>query len=691
MVATALLVATAWIALPGGGDAAAATVSSVSVTTGLSDGQVVHVSATGVPTGTTYLAVECGPEAITLYTGGWPNGDVNPEDGCEGQQSTVLFSGQTDAVSGSLRLRARLSAPVGPIDCTVEACFVAFFSLAGGAPLLLTNISFAADACAPPGSCQTGVEPGIGGRATAAPAASTSAPPPFATATSGHPAVIGATAGVAGDLSPVGAVTGEPTGAFAALPVPSTPVAGEGIVRLDLAAPGTDWGTNVPTSVVADVAVDGGTAQQLVLFRGATPFVYAGGLGPLTTGTHSVSIAVDDALSSTGSGGGDIEVHDVQLLVVRPDNPGYQAISHAPIVYGRSTSALHDTPLLEYATSSSPTGATHLGYTEVFSHEDVGTAFVPFAESVAWGRLTDIETFFSLDAAADGTPSNATFFSGAVPADYPDNLNAIAEVHVPFTGTWDGTHPIVRDATGNNDFSQVGTSAFRFRPVPVAPHPSGRPREAVMDANPWTYRVMGEEIARWYVNFTTDSASPEQGDARQYAYVELHATGAGVSTIGVDVQLDGSSTWYANDFGSGYPAVGGGTSRTVIKLPTWWMGHSITSVRLRVFPTGATSAVQVSSLRIFGLDQGWGFHELNVPTPTVVDGFLFHASPAPNDTTTTTTSTTTAATPSTTPLGPSTSVGATVATSPDTTVSAVGVSPMATPATPLPETPTYTG
>ncbi len=131
MVATALLVATAWIALPGGGDAAAATVSSVSVTTGLSDGQVVHVSATGVPTGTTYLAVECGPEAITLYTGGWPNGDVNPEDGCEGQQSTVLFSGQTDAVSGSLRLRARLSAPVGPIDCTVEACFVAFFSLAG--------------------------------------------------------------------------------------------------------------------------------------------------------------------------------------------------------------------------------------------------------------------------------------------------------------------------------------------------------------------------------------------------------------------------------------------------------------------------------------------------------------------------------------------------------------------------------
>ncbi len=449
--------------------------------------------------------------------------------------------------------------------------------------------------------------------------------------------MIGATAGVAGDLSPVGAVTGEPTGAFAASPVPSTPVAGEGVVRLDLAAPGTDWGTNVPTSVVADVAIDGGTAQQLVLFRGATPFVYAGGLGPLTTGTHSVSIAVDDALSTPGSGGGDIEVHDVQLLVVRPDNPGYQAISHAPIVYGRSTSALHDTPLLEYATSSSPTGATHLGYTEVFSHEDVGTAFVPFAESAAWGRLTDIETFFSLDAAADGTPSNATFFSGAVPADYPDNLNAIAEVHVPFTGAWDGTHPIVRDATGNNDFSQVGTSAFRFRPVPVAPPASGRPREAVMDANPWTYQVMGDEITggtptspptRRALSRATPASTPTSSCTQAGRACRRSA-----STCSSTARTPGTPT--TSGRGIRRPARG---RRTVI-APTWWMGHAITAVRLRAFPASATASVQVSGLRIFGLDQAWGFHEVAVPTPSVVEGFLFQPAPAPADTTTTSTST----------------------------------------------------
>ena len=673
---------------------------AVSATTNLVDGQTVDVSLTGIPNGSTYVVVQCGPPAIQIVLKQEKSGDTNPEDGCEPQQNTLLFSQNSTSIQGQLQLRAKINAAVGTIDCTKVQCFIAFFPAAGGSGLQLVNISFASDACAAPGSCALGDAPGVAGRATPALPDPNGAPATIATASAGSPVSLTRTAGVAGDLSPAGSESGPAIGPLEQLAAPSTAVTGEGMVRLTLAAPGTDWGTNVPTSVVVDVSIDGGTTQQMVLFRGATPFVYAGFTGPLTTGDHSVTVAVDTALSQTGSQSPTVDVHDVQLQVVAPDNPLYRAFAYAPVMYGRSTSAIHDTPLLQYARSS-PLGAgvTSLDYTEVFTHEDTGTAFVPMFESGAWGRMSDIESYFSLSVQADGTPSGPTFFSGNVPDDYPDTQNAIAETDVAFTGNWDGNHPIVRDATGNNDFSQVGTTPFRFQQAPVAPPASGRPREAVMDTNPWTYHVMGDEIARWYTNFTTNAAVPEQGDARQYAYIELHASGSGVTALGVDVQLDGDPTWYGNDFGSGYSLAGTGTSRTVVKLPLDWEAHTVTGVRIRVFPTSATSSVQVSSITIGELDQNWNFNQVVLPVPTIVDGFMFQATAPTTTTTTSTTTTSTTSTSTTIPREPSTSVaptappGSTSTTMPSTPTTAGSRSAdnLAQPATAVTAAPTFTG
>jgi hypothetical protein len=80
------------------------------------------------------------------------------------------------------------------------------------------------------------------------------------------------------------------------------------------------------------------------------------------------------------------------LEVVTPSNPAYLAYSYAPVMYGRSTSALHDVPLLIYADEPSAGGvATRLSYVVVWSHEDAGTGFAPFVEWGRWGRMTDIE------------------------------------------------------------------------------------------------------------------------------------------------------------------------------------------------------------------------------------------------------------------------------------------------------------
>ena len=603
---------------------AAAAPLTVTPSADLVDGQELSLVATGTTPGSTFVFVECGPSALLITFGQLPPDD-NPNDGCEEQRNTVLFSDAAGVAAGTLRASAVLSAATGTSDCRVVQCFIALFALAGGPSLQLHDLSFSPDACAAPGSCAVPAD-WAPNDPTRRAAASTAARRVSAGIPSDRPVIASTThtvtrhvdAGLAGDLTQPGAVTGPYTGSLGSPSPPDAPVAGEGLVRLALDAPGTSWASSHPTAVVVDVSVDAGPSQQIVLFRGSSPFVYAGFTGPLTTGSHQVSVAVDGALSV---GRRQAHVEEMGLEVVAPDNPSYLAYAYAPVMYGRTTSALHDTPLIDDA------GATDLGgggsrvsYTVIWSHEDAGTGFVPSLLGGSWGRFTDIENAMSLNVEPDGTVSGASYLWGGQPPGYPDTQGAVSETDVPFAGSYWGHHPVLRDATGNNDFSDQGTTAFRFQQAPLPGPPSGQPREAVMDANPWTYQVMGEEMDRWYTDVSLDPRSPQPGDARQYAYVQLDATGTGVSSVSVDLQLDGSPTWYDGDFGSGYPLHGAGQVRTVVKLPTDWTSRTITGARLRVFPAGAAASVQVQDLTVRGLDAGWDLSVHAAPAPAVVSG-----------------------------------------------------------------------
>ncbi len=316
-----------------------------------------------------------------------------------------------------------------------------------------------------------------------------------------------------------------------------------------------------------------------------------------------------------------INVLAVELEVVAPTNPSYLAYAYAPVMFGRSTSALHDTPLIDYASAVPQAGgAVRLTYTIIWSHEDAGTGFVPFLLGGSWGRLTDIENAMSFTVAPDGSVSNAVYLWGGQPPDYPDTQGALSETDVAFGGSFFGHHPILRDATGNNDFSDQGTTGFRFQQAPVAPPAAGDTREGAMDANPWTYQVMGEEVGRWYTDISTDPSSSRPGDARQYAYLQLDTTGPGVTSVGVDLQLSGSGKWYQSDLGSGYPLVGTGRVRTVVKLPVGWTARAITGVRLRVFPATAAATLTVSSLTVRALGPRWQYSMRPTPAPSVIGG-----------------------------------------------------------------------
>lgn len=637
-------VGTVTLSTAGAGQAGAAAGAALTVSpaSGLIDGQSVSVVLTGASPGSVYVAAECDPEAFTLLADG-----ESPSDACDSRHNAVIDVDAGGGAAADMQPQAILTSALGSSDCRSEQCFIAVESLysTGGSTLLVEDISFSSSACAAAGSCTTPADawdPSIGGAsgagsAAATPVTATSAASPVhkRTATPGSPAVIPVTAGVAGDLTGSGAVTGPYTSAFPAPVVPPTPVSGEGLLRLAMAAPHTSWAKSLPSSTVVDVTLTDlttGTAmstQQFVLYAGTTTFTYAGFTGPATTAdAYQVEVSAepgeaDGGLSwPSGTSVPTAKVVDSQFEVVDPTNPQYLATAYAPVMYGRSTSALHDVPLLVDATASPAAGgATNLSYTIIWSHEDAGTGFVPFLESGTWGRMTDIENAISFTVEPDGSTTDASYLWGGEPATgFPDSQGAIQEVDEPFTGQWDGNHPVLRDATGNNDFSESGTTPFRFQLAPVPGPAAGQTRESVMDAHPFTYQISAEEVGRWYGDISTSPQSPEIGDLRQYATIDLNASGTGVSSLAVELQLSGGPTWYASDFHSGYPANGTGHYRTMVKLPLGWQNQAITGVRVQAYPPSSASSVVVNSLSVLALQQDWGLTQPILPTPTVVAG-----------------------------------------------------------------------
>lgn len=624
--------------------AGASTVAVLTVTpsSNLIDNQTVSVVVTGASPGSVYVAAECDPTAFTLLSDG-----ESPSDACDSRHNAVISVDAGGVAAATMQPQAVLTTALGSSDCRSEQCFIAVEALysTGGPTLLVQDISFASAACDAAEACTTpndAWDPIL----NTAPAVAASTPVPTAApktashpshwpATPGNPVTIPITAGPAGDLIASGAVTGPYSSAFPAPVVPSAPVTGEGLLRLALSAPHTSWGSTKPRSTVVDVTLTDMTTattvstQQFVLYAGTSTFMYAGFTGPVTTAdAYQVTVSAEPSHADggqswpLGSAVPTAKVVDSQLEVVDPTNPQYLAMAYAPVMYGRSTSALHDVPLILDATATpESTGATNLSYTVIWSHEDAGTGFVPFLESGTWGRMTDIENAISFTVNADGSVSNASYLWGGEPATgFPDSQGAIQEVDKPFEGRWDGHHPVLRDATGNNDFSDSGTTPFRFQLAPVPGPAAGQTREAVMDANPFTYQISGEEVDRWYGDVSTNPQSPEIGDMRQYATIDLNASGSGVAALAVELQLSGGSTWYASDFHTGYPANGTGHYRTMVKLPTGWQSQTITGVRVQAYPASSASSVTINSLSVLALQSDWSLTTESIPAPTVVAG-----------------------------------------------------------------------
>jgi hypothetical protein len=352
--------------------------------------------------------------------------------------------------------------------------------------------------------------------------------------------------------------------------------AGEARLALTAAAPGTDWGAAGRESAVLTVSVDGRYSQDVVLFAGAQRFTYDVALGLLARGRHRVTVAFDRAKSPPEARGA--KVTKLEPSLAAPDD---LAARYAPILYGRDLPEMPgryennstDVPLLEYHTIATGADATTtIEYTMIWSNEDGGTN-TP-ALMARWGRTTDIEWIYRvvLDPA------------GRIVSEHYQAPNHETKA---FSGAKEGSHPLLVNVTSNNNLEQVtdptASTGYRFFLSGTDTLPAGRAREAVMDANPWTYRVTAQEIAReGELEPVPSPDTPAVSDQRNYVFAEVDkdtsypappASGTWVGTA-LAVRLRGGDRWYTSHH----------------DVPDWSIQRDDPAATTVELPAGATSA-----------------------------------------------------------------------------------------------------
>ena len=371
--------------------------------------------------------------------------------------------------------------------------------------------------------------------------------------------------------------------------------AGEALVDVHALAPGTDWGKAGSESAVLRIELDGRYNQDVVLFEGARAFDYRMSLGPVRSGHHTVTASFDRDKSPAGATGAKVRSLEPSLA------PDSLAQRYSPVVYGRDLPEIPgryennrtDVPLLTYHEErEDASGNTVLEYTVIWSNEDGGTN-TP-ALMARWGRTTDIEWIYRVTLSPAGKVLSEVYQA-------PNHETRA------FTGAKLGDHPMLVTATANNNMLQVddpaASTGYRFLPDTSQTLPARRAREAVMDANPWTYQVMAQEMIReGKVEPVASTDTPEMSDQRNYLFTEIDKdttyaspppSGSWAGTA-VQVKLAGDDRWYSSNHGvPDWSIQRDDPAATTVELPAGHGADDVEAIKAVAVPVGAPGDYRV--------------------------------------------------------------------------------------------------
>jgi hypothetical protein len=378
---------------------------------------------------------------------------------------------------------------------------------------------------------------------------------------------------------------------------------GEALLELRGLARGADWSQAGRESAVVTVSLDGRYNQDVVLFEGERLADYQLALGPVARGRHVVEARFNRAKSPAGVT--DAKVASLQPSLGPAGGDEALALRYAPVVYGRDLPEIPgryennytDVPLLTYHEIRREAGTTTIEYTLIWSNEDGGTN-TP-ALMARWGRTTDIEWIYRVTLDAGGRVLSESYQA-------PNHETR------PFTGARLGDHPMLVTATINNNMLQVddpdASTGYRFIQDPSQALPAARAREAVMDANPWTYQVMAEEMIReGKLEPVASPATPAVSDQRNYLFAEVDKatsysapppSGSWIGTA-LEVKLAGDPQWYSSHHGvPDWSIQRDDPAATTVELPPGTGADDVEAVKAVAVPVGAPGdyRITVSSL-----------------------------------------------------------------------------------------------
>ncbi|HEY6740125.1 MAG TPA: hypothetical protein VI076_14880, partial [Actinopolymorphaceae bacterium] len=384
------------------------------------------------------------------------------------------------------------------------------------------------------------------------------------------------------------------------------PATGEAVLDLTVAAPGTDWAVEGAESAVLSVFVGREYASDVVV-TGAAGSERTVGLGELRRGGHVLWLRLADARSAAAAE--KVVVERLAVSTYAPGDPGHLAARFTPILHGRNLAnlgdahqnAVTDTPLLAFheAGPGSRPGHTRLTYSVIWSNEDGGTNSP--ALMARWGRTTDIEWVYAVevDESGERVPGSDVYHG-------PDHETR------PFTGRYDGDHPLLQTCTSNNNLCDVVDNPMRFALSAAQTLPPGKAREFLMDTNPWTYLLMAKESIR---EGKVEPPSPETpfteevSDQRNYLYAVLEKrtdrenSGADWVGVALGVRLRDGDTVYSSHHGRADWSIQRDVpAATTVELPAGTTPSDIVEVTARRVVVGTDTGATV---RVTGIQRGF--------------------------------------------------------------------------------------
>jgi hypothetical protein len=365
------------------------------------------------------------------------------------------------------------------------------------------------------------------------------------------------------------------------------------------------WDRAGREAVTLVISVDGRYTQHLPLIRGSGE--YSVMLGAAEPGRHVVRAEVDAATTSSGLRGSGAATATIQLTPLYQDAAEHLAVALAPFVYARPNTVgkFTDVPaLMWYEREPTERGALYR-YSVIFTNEDGGT---PTDRLMAtWGRTTDIEFVYSIEIDRAG---------GVVGEEYQGPEHKI----LPFRGRREGRHPLLWVSTDNNMVRDAGDVAIRYAPAPQPAALEVVSREAVMDANPWLYAVMAQELRR--EGKIAANAPPGQDkipDLRRFVYVE--ACGA-VGNLALAISVRVRDLWFASDRGlQQYRIQRDGCFRAAVPVPEGTRIADVRALRLHAYarpPAEARPSTPPGPVRLTHINKVFMLDQHFIPGPSIL-------------------------------------------------------------------------